>query len=98
MVVGLAVGVALPLEEVPRAQLLVAVGAGEVFRVPRLPQRGDHLKIEEFRGLISGLTARRTGPLLISIYLSDDRLLAGAAASLLSGVDALTTHVCLEVP
>lgn len=72
VIVGLAVGLTLPLEEVPRSQLLVAVGAREVFRVPRFSQGGDHL--------------------------SHDGLLAGAAASLLSSVHTLTTHVCLEVP
>lgn len=44
VVVGLAVGPTLALEEVPGAELLVAVGAGEVLRVPCLPQGGDHLQ------------------------------------------------------
>lgn len=71
VVVGLAEGLAVALEKVARAQLLGAVGAGEVFRVPGLAQRGDHL--------------------------SDNGLLAGAAAALLARVDTLATHVCLQV-
>lgn len=71
MVIRLAVGMSFPLEEVPGAQLLITMSAGEMLRVPCLPQGGDHL--------------------------SDDRLLAGAAASLLSSVHPLTAHVCLKV-
>lgn len=71
VVVGLAEGLAVALEKVARAQLLGAVGASEVFWVPGLAQRGDHL--------------------------SDDGLLAGAAAALLARVDSLATHVCLQV-
>lgn len=44
MIVRLAVRVALPLEEVACAQLLIAVSAREVFRMPRLAQSCDHLK------------------------------------------------------
>lgn len=36
VIVRLAVRMTLPLEEVPRAQFLVAVGAREVFRMPCL--------------------------------------------------------------
>lgn len=43
MVVRLAVGPAIALEEIPGAELLVAVSAGEVLRVPRAAQRGDDL-------------------------------------------------------
>lgn len=46
VVVGLAVRLALPLEEIPRAQLLITVGAREVFRMPCFSQSGDHLKEE----------------------------------------------------
>lgn len=48
MVVGLAVRLAVALEEVPRAQLLGAVGAREVLRMPRLPQGCDHLPHDGF--------------------------------------------------
>lgn len=44
MVVGLAVGPAVALEEVARAQLLRAVRAREVLGVPRAAQRRDHLR------------------------------------------------------
>lgn len=54
MVVRLAVGLPVALEEVPRAQLLGAVGAGEVLRVPGLPQRGDDLPDD---GLLAGAAA-----------------------------------------
>lgn len=43
VVVRLAVGPAVALEEVPGAQLLVAVRAGEVLGVPRATQRRDDL-------------------------------------------------------
>lgn len=43
MVVTLAVRHAVALEEVAGAQLLLAVRAGEVLRVPNPPQRRDHL-------------------------------------------------------
>lgn len=43
MIVRLAVRVTLPLEEIPRAQLLVAVGACKVFRMPRLTRGRYHL-------------------------------------------------------
>lgn len=46
MIVRLAVGVTFPLEEVACAQLLVAVGAREVFRMPRLAQSCYHLYSE----------------------------------------------------
>jgi hypothetical protein len=43
VVVGLAVGRAVALKEVARAQLRVALLASEVLRVPGLAQRRDHL-------------------------------------------------------
>lgn len=43
MIVRFAVRPAVALEEVPGAELLVAVSAGEVLRVPGAAQRGDHL-------------------------------------------------------
>lgn len=43
MIIRLAIRMALSLEEVSRAQLLVAVGAREVFRMPRLAQGRYHL-------------------------------------------------------
>lgn len=45
MVVRLAVRPAVALEEVPRAELLVTMGAGEVLRMPCPAQRGDDLHI-----------------------------------------------------
>lgn len=44
VVVGLAVRAAVALEEVPGAELLRAVRAREVLRVPRAAQRRDHLQ------------------------------------------------------
>lgn len=52
VVVGLAVRLSIPLEEVPRAQLLGAVRAGKVLRVPGLSQRGDDLSDD---GLLAGV-------------------------------------------
>lgn len=46
MIVRLAIRVTLPLEEVARAELLIAVGAREMFRMPRLAQCGNHLRSE----------------------------------------------------
>lgn len=57
MVVGFAVGTAVPLEEVARAQLLRAVGTGEVLRVPGTAQRRDDLPHD-------GLVARPAASLL----------------------------------
>jgi hypothetical protein len=70
VVVSFAVWCTIALEEVSRAQLLVAVIAREMLRVPGFSQRRDNL--------------------------SDNRLVAGAAAALLHSVDSLTRHVCLE--
>lgn len=44
VVVRLAVGPAVALEEVPSAELLVAVRAGEVLGMPRATQRSDDLE------------------------------------------------------
>ena len=44
VVVGLAVRLPVPLEEVPGAELLAAVGAHEVVRMPRPSQRRHHLR------------------------------------------------------
>lgn len=54
VVVGFAVRLAVALEEVAGAQLLVAVGAGEVLGVPGLAQGRDHLADD---GLVAGATA-----------------------------------------
>lgn len=43
MIVLLAVGLPVPLKEVPGADLLLAVGADEVLRVPRLPHGCNYL-------------------------------------------------------
>lgn len=58
VVVDLAVGLPVAFEEVPRAQLLVAVGASEVLRMPRLPQRSDHLSYD---GLVTSAAASLLG-------------------------------------
>lgn len=59
MVVRLAVGSSVALKEVARSQLLVALLASEVLRVPGLAQRRDHLAyefvIEHFEGEIAFL-------------------------------------------
>lgn len=57
VVVGLTVGTPVPLEEVARAQLLRAVGAGEVLRMPGAAQRRDDLPHD-------GLVASTAAPLL----------------------------------
>lgn len=61
MIVGLAVGISVALKEVARAQLLGAVRAGEVLRMPRLAQGGDHLA--HYR-----LVARAATALLCCVY------------------------------
>lgn len=60
VVVRLAVGLPIPFEEVPRAQLLGAMGAGEVLRVPGLAQCGYNLPYDRF---IAGVAA----PLLTGV-------------------------------
>lgn len=45
VIVRLAVWPAVALEEIPCAELLVTMCAGEVFRMPCLAQRGDDLHI-----------------------------------------------------
>lgn len=102
MIVRLAVRVTLPLEEVPRAQLLVAVSACEVFRMPRLAQGRYHLCSKNI------IRSRRIiqPPEIVQAfgnhdaadgYLAHDGLLAGVAASLLGRVDTLAAHVGLEI-
>lgn len=71
MVIRLAVGVSIALEEVSGAQLLVAVVTCKVLRMPGLAERGNNL--------------------------SDDRLVASIAASLLGGIDSLAAHVGLQI-
>lgn len=48
VVVGLAVGLSIALEEVPRAQLLGAVGAREVLRMPGFAQGSNDLTNDGF--------------------------------------------------
>lgn len=43
MIILLAVGLPIPLKEVPRADLLLAVGADEVLRVPGFPHGCNYL-------------------------------------------------------
>lgn len=93
VVVGLAVRMALPLEEVAGTKFLVAVGAGEVLRVPGLAQGRDHLEKSETWNPTTFGHFRKT-PLH---YLSNDGLLASTAASLLGSVDSLSAHVCLQI-
>lgn len=71
VIIGFAVGFSIAFEEIAGSQLLGAMRTGEMFRMPRLPQSGDHL--------------------------TDDRLLAGAAAALLASVNTLATHICLQI-
>lgn len=60
MVVRFTVWLTVPLKEVPRAQLLVAVIARKVLRVPRLAQRRDHLAHDRFlAGVAASLLRRR---------------------------------------
>lgn len=58
VVIRFAVRVAVALEEVARAQLLGAVGAHEVLRVPGLAERGDDLADD---GLLAGAAASLLG-------------------------------------
>lgn len=51
VVVLFTVGLSIPLEEVPGSDLLLAVGADEVLRVPRLPHGGHNLPSD---GLLAG--------------------------------------------
>lgn len=64
VVISLAVGCSVAFEEVPRAQLLIAMVARKVLRVPCLSKRRDHL--------------------------TNDRLVACIAASLLHRINTLT--------
>lgn len=43
VIIWLAIRPAIALEEVPRPQFLIAMRAGEVFRMPSSAQSGDHL-------------------------------------------------------
>lgn len=61
MVVRFAVRPAVALEKVARAQLLRTVVAREVFRVPGLAQRRDHLPDD-------GLVARRAASFLRRVH------------------------------
>jgi hypothetical protein len=70
VVVSFAKGCAIALEKVPCAQLLVAMVASEMLRVPGLSKCRDDL--------------------------SNNWLVAGAAAALLHCVHSLTRHVRLE--
>ncbi len=70
MVIGFAVRMPVAFEEVAGAQLLVAMGADKMLRVPGFAKGRDHL--------------------------ADDGLVAGAAASLLGRIDALSVHVSLK--
>lgn len=54
VIIGLTVRVAVALEEVPRAKLLVAVATGKVFRVPRFPEGRYHLSDDRF---VAGIAA-----------------------------------------
>lgn len=54
VVVRLAVGAAVALEEVPGSELLSAVGAREVLRMPRPAERRDHLSDD---GFLAGVAA-----------------------------------------
>lgn len=99
MVVGLAVRMAFPLEEVPRSQFLVAVCAGEVFRMPCLAQGCDHLKKKKKKKIRSSkISLYLLFHLNFSIsifHLADNGLLASIAASLLGGIDSLAAHISL---
>jgi uncharacterized DUF497 family protein len=70
MIVGFTIRTSVALEEVPRAELLRAMGAREVLRMPRPSERRDDL--------------------------TDDRLVASAAASLLCRCHALARHVGVQ--
>lgn len=101
MIVRLAIRVTFPLEEISRAQLLVAVGACEVFRVPRLAQSCYHLcskNIIKLRRLLSpNIKSAFRNYDAVEGYLAHDGLLAGAATSLLGRIDSLAAHVGREI-
>lgn len=60
MVVQFAVRLSVALKEVPSAQLLVAVAARKVLRVPGLAQRRDHLADDRLlAGVAAALLCRR---------------------------------------
>lgn len=75
VIVRLAVGMTLPLEEVTRAQLLVAVSAREVFRMPRLAQGSYHLQQQQGYIIESEIDRQpaRLSPELSSIEFSIGR-------------------------
>lgn len=61
MVIRFTVWVPISFEEIPGAQLLIAVRANEVLRMPRLSQGGDHLTY-------NWLVTRTTATLLRRVY------------------------------
>jgi len=97
VIIRLAIGMALSLEEVSRAQLLIAMGAREVFWMPRLAQGGYHLCSNNVVRLREIFERSRINSQESASYLAHNGLLAGVAASLLSRVDTLAAHVGLEV-
>lgn len=58
MVIRFTVGMSVTLEEVPGAQLLGAMGAHKVLRVPGLAQGGDNLTDN---GFLAGVAASLLG-------------------------------------
>lgn len=63
MIVSLAVRRSVALEEVPRAQLLIAVIASEVFRVPCLAQSRDHLTDDRLVACVTAALLHRVDSL-----------------------------------
>jgi len=69
MVVLLTVGPTLSFKEVLGAKLLVAMGTGEVLRMPCVPKGRDHLTNDRFAASSAHTFLLRLHPLLVHVLL-----------------------------
>lgn len=76
VVVLLTVRLSVPLEEVLRAQLLVAVAASKVLRVPRLAQCRDHLTHNRLLASVAAPLLRRrySAPAHVRVQIAEHRV------------------------
>lgn len=69
VIIGLAVRVSVPLEEVPRTQLLVAVIASKVLRMPSFSKSRNHLADDRFLARVTAALLRCGYPLATHVRL-----------------------------
>jgi len=69
VVVGLAVGMSLALEEIASSQFLIAVGASEVLGVPRLAEGGDDLADDRLLASVAASLLGRVDTLATHVRL-----------------------------